>query len=184
MAHPPGVSERNDCHYWAWATRNSSWVALPADGGTWTFCCCARGQLAWLCLFILLIIGVPWHQRHKGIWWRRPWLLILGSFHRKLWRSWGSLRSWSFFFHPPAEVMTQAHGVERRAPWGLRWGTLQIRATLGHKQGLMEALCPICFPRTVLLGCERQHDKVGGFKVAFCGLGCKDAVAAPEDSIF
>ena len=88
------------------------------------------------------------------------------------------------FFSPPCRSHDAGPWVERRAPWGLRWGTLQIRATLGHKQGLMEALCPICFPRTVLLGCERQHDKVGGFKVAFCGLGCKDAVAAPEDSIF
>ena len=91
------------------------------------------------------------------------------------------------FSHLPVRVMTRDSGLEGVDPWALRWSPRGTRSTLGKKRGYTESLCttpPLPPPDAVILGCERQHDKVGGLEVACCGCGCKDSASATEDSIF
>ena len=57
-------------------------------------------------------------------------------------------------------------------------------AALGHKRGSHDALCTIFSPDAVLLGRERQCDKVGRLEVACHGCGHKDAADATVGSIF
>ena len=88
------------------------------------------------------------------------------------------------FSHLPAGVMTQASGSEGGYPWDIRWITHCRRASLGHKIGSPDAVCPIFSADVILMGCECQPNKVGVLEVAFQGFGCKDATAVTEVSIF
>ena len=59
-------------------------------------------------------------------------------------------------FHRPIGVLMRDRGVELVAEFFPRWSVHQRRATLIHRSGSPEALCPIYFPsRLFLLGGKR-----------------------------
>ena len=89
------------------------------------------------------------------------------------------------FSHLPGGVMKQDSGVEEGSWWALRWSTFRRSSTLGHNIGSTDALCPIPpSPDAILMGCERQRDKVGGLEITCHGCGRKDTASATEVSIF